>query len=97
MAVIIVSNAAAMIQTSGKLYAYIIPNADSETVAFNGTSIIYKNLTLNRMQSRRDSIRFRFRTSEADGILLYSHATQGDYIAMQVVRNKLILNMNLGL
>lgn len=44
----------------------------------------------------QESIRFRFKTSVANGIILYSRGTQGDYIALQMKENRLILNLDLG-
>ena len=58
--------------------------------------MIYKNLTYNRIQSKRDDIRFRLRTTEADGVIIYSHGTQGDFFALQIVKNRMLLNINLG-
>ncbi|CAG7823734.1 unnamed protein product [Allacma fusca] len=68
----------------------------AETLSFNGTSMVWKNLTYYPIQSRQDTIKFRFRTSDSNGILLYSRGTQGDYLALQIVENRMILNINLG-
>lgn len=46
--------------------------------------------------STRESIKFRFKTSNANGIVLYSRGTQGDYLAMQLKDNRMLLNMDLG-
>lgn len=68
----------------------------SETLSFNGTSIVYRNLTRYPIRSRRDVINFRFRTALPDGVLIYSKGTQSDYFALQLVDNRLVLNINLG-
>ena len=58
--------------------------------------MVWKNLTYYPIQSRHDVIKFRFRTTEANGILIYSRGTQGDYVALQIVENRMMLNINLG-
>lgn len=44
----------------------------------------------------RDVIQFRLRTTEADGVLIYGQGTQGDFLALQLNQNKMVLNINLG-
>jgi contactin associated protein-like 2 len=68
----------------------------SETLYFNGSSLVYRNLTYHPIQSRKDVIKFRFKTAQPDGILIYSKGTQSDFFALQLVDNRLILNVNLG-
>lgn len=41
-------------------------------------------------------IRFRFKTTNSNGLVLYSRGTQGDYIALQLRDNRMVLNMDLG-
>lgn len=48
------------------------------------------------IETDRHSIRFRFKTNNADGILMYSRGTQGDFIAVQLRDNKMLLNIDLG-
>ena len=39
---------------------------------------------------------FRFKTNKENGIILYSRGSQGDHFALQLVENRLLLNVNLG-
>lgn len=48
------------------------------------------------ISASRESIRFRFKTSTANGVVLYSRGTQGDYVALQLRDNRMLLNINLG-
>ena len=48
------------------------------------------------MASLRDTVRLRFKTNHENGVILYSRGSQGDYIALQLVENRLLLNINLG-
>lgn len=63
---------------------------------FNGTALLKTDLLRDPIYSSRESIRFRFKTSTANGILLYSKGTQGDYIALQLRDNRMLLNIDLG-
>ncbi|KAJ2951870.1 hypothetical protein O0L34_g4113 [Tuta absoluta] len=68
----------------------------AETLYFNGTSLVKMDLLRDPISASRESIRFRFKTSTASGALLYSRGTQGDYIALQLRDNRLVLNIDLG-
>nr|CAG4643694.1 EOG090X00DN [Lepidurus arcticus] len=68
----------------------------ADVLHFAGNSLVRKNLTLVPVSSRRDKLNFRFRTNRADGLLLYSRGTQGDYLALQLLQNRLVLNLNIG-
>ncbi|KAK0157552.1 hypothetical protein PV328_011281 [Microctonus aethiopoides] len=68
----------------------------SDVIAFNGTSIVRMDLLREPIETDRHSIRFRFKTNNADGIILYARGTQGDFIAVQLRDNKMLLNTDLG-
>lgn len=46
--------------------------------------------------SFKDDFRFRFRTNEAYGNILYGKGIQGDLLALQLINNKLLLTLDLG-
>ncbi|XP_028165435.1 neurexin-4 [Ostrinia furnacalis] len=68
----------------------------ADTLYFNGTSLIKVDLLRDPISASREVVRFRFKTSTASGALLYSRGTQGDYIALQLRDNRLVLNIDLG-
>lgn len=68
----------------------------AETLNFNGTSLVSFDLLRDPISASRETIQFRFKTSHANGVLLYSKGTQGDYYALQLYENRMILNINLG-
>lgn len=70
--------------------------AAADNFNFNGNSLIEWNLREYPIVSTRDSFGFRLRTNVANGVILYSRGTQGDYIALQLRDNRLALNINLG-
>lgn len=68
----------------------------AETVYFNGTALMSLDLLRDPISASRETIQFRFKTSHANGILMYSKGTQGDFFALQLYENRIILNINLG-
>ncbi|KAF4517229.1 hypothetical protein B566_EDAN005283 [Ephemera danica] len=43
-----------------------------------------------------ETIRFRFKTNNADGVLIYARGSQGDYIVLQLKDNRMLLSLDLG-
>lgn len=77
-----------------KLIIYLI--AVSESLYFNGTALLKKDLLREPISAFRETIRFRFKTMMANGVILYSRGTQKDYIALQLRDNRMLLNIDLG-
>ncbi|CAK9800818.1 Nrx-IV, partial [Anthophora quadrimaculata] len=71
-------------------------NYASDVLSFNGSSLLRYDLLREPIETDRHFIRFRFKTNNADGILMYSRGTQGDYIALQLRDNRMLLNIDLG-
>lgn len=69
---------------------------DADNLYFNGTALLKLDLLRDPISASRESIRFRFKTSTANGVVLYSRGTQGDYLALQLRDNRMLLNINLG-
>lgn len=63
---------------------------------FNGSSFISLDLLRDPISATRETIKFRFKTSHANGIVLYARGTQGDFLALQLKENRMVLNLNLG-
>ena len=61
-----------------------------DVLHFNGTALIRRDLSRHPVASLRDIFRFRFKTNKENGIILYSRGSQGDYIALQLVENRLL-------
>lgn len=68
----------------------------SNLVSFNGSSLIQWDLLHHPLNTDRHSLRFRFKSNNADGVLMYSRGTQGDFFALQVRDNRMLLNIDLG-
>ncbi|XP_019763354.2 neurexin-4 isoform X1 [Dendroctonus ponderosae] len=68
----------------------------AQNMYFNGTSLLKLDLLRDPIAALRETIKFRFKTAAANGVLLYSRGTQGDYIALQLRENRMLLNIDLG-
>uniref|UniRef100_A0A8D8V989 Neurexin-4 n=2 Tax=Cacopsylla melanoneura TaxID=428564 RepID=A0A8D8V989_9HEMI len=71
-------------------------NYVSENLFFNGSSLVRWNLREWPIAAARESIRFRLKTNVDNGVLMYSRGTQGDFFALQLRDNRLLLNLDLG-
>ncbi|KAK4880883.1 hypothetical protein RN001_004202 [Aquatica leii] len=69
---------------------------ESDVMYFNSTALIALDLLSEPIAAYRETIRFRFKTGSANGVLLYSRGTLGDYIAVQLRDNRMVLNVDLG-
>ncbi|KAJ3619660.1 hypothetical protein MTP99_005324 [Tenebrio molitor] len=69
---------------------------EADDMYFNGTSLLKLDLMRDPVSASRESIRFRFKTAVASGVVLYSRGTQGDYIALELRDNRLLLKIDLG-
>lgn len=58
--------------------------------------MIRRDLSKYPVTSLRETIRLRFKTNKEDGVLVYARGSQGDYLALQLAENRLVLNVNLG-
>lgn len=54
------------------------------------------DLLRDPVAATRETIKFRFKTAYQNGVILYSKGTQGDYIALQLIENRMVLNIDLG-
>ncbi|XP_017770023.1 PREDICTED: neurexin-4 isoform X1 [Nicrophorus vespilloides] len=68
----------------------------SDNLYFNGTALLRMDLLRDPISASRESFRFRFKTAAANGIVIYSRGTQGDYLAVQIRDNRMLLNIDLG-
>ena len=69
---------------------------ESHVISFNGSALVRWDLLREPIETDRHSIRFRFKTNNADGVVLYSRGTQGDFLALQLRDNRMLLNIDLG-
>ncbi|XP_058793266.1 neurexin-4 [Phymastichus coffea] len=65
-------------------------------IAFNGSAMLRWDMLRESLETDRHSMRFRFKTNNADGVIMYSRGSQGDFFALQLRENRMLLNINLG-
>lgn len=72
---------------------------DGESATFDGRSRITYDISGadQYVQTRSDSVKLRFRTNEANGLLIYADGNQGDYFILEMIRGKLYFHIDLGL
>lgn len=73
---------------------FVFQSTNNDNRYFNGSSLARLDLLRDPISALRETIRFRFKTTHLNGVLLYSCGTQGDYIAIQLKENRLVLNIN---
>ena len=56
---------------------------------FNGSQYIAYPIPSHEIGSTSDRIELSFKTAEPYGVLLYSGGTQGDFVALEIIRGKL--------
>jgi len=77
----------------------VLPSfSDGEAATFDGSSrITYDISGPNQwVQTREDYIRLRFKTNQANGLLIFAAGNQGDYIVLEMIRGQLFVNLDLG-
>ncbi|KAL3247876.1 hypothetical protein MRX96_056793 [Rhipicephalus microplus] len=69
---------------------------EAEALQLDGKSYVVMDLNRRPVTSTEDTLRLRFRTNHADGLLLYSYGSQRDSFTLQLVHNKLLFSVDLG-
>lgn len=77
------------VQISGCSYS-------AEVLGFDGQSMILLNLRKKQIDSLEGHIQLRFRTSSPDANILYATGEDGDILAVQLIKNKLVYFVDLG-
>ncbi|XP_071943544.1 neurexin-4-like [Antedon mediterranea] len=72
--------------------------ADPSVASFDGSNYISYNVEKGRYRIDKTEwhVTFRFRTTEANGVIMAGYGTQSDYLVFQLVRGQLMVNLNLG-
>ncbi|XP_033114751.1 neurexin-4-like isoform X2 [Anneissia japonica] len=72
--------------------------ADSSVAMFEGSNYISYNVEKPRYHivETEWNVTFRFRTTEANGVIMAGYGTQGDYLVFQLIQGQLMINVNLG-
>ena len=73
-------------------------SADGEGATFDGASRITYDISGEEqyVQTRSDHLKLRFRTNQADGLLLFADGNQGDFAILEMIRGRLYYHIDLG-
>ena len=63
---------------------------------FDGRSSLLYRFNQKSMSTVKDVISLRFKSRQAEGVLLHGEGQRGDYITLELHRAKLALYLNLG-
>lgn len=82
------------VQQKRQCSCFCLPGAD--VISFDGHGVISYRFRSKKMKIAKDVISLKFRTTAADGVLVYGEGQQGDYISLELSRARLQLSINLG-
>uniref|UniRef100_A0A672GZC1 Contactin associated protein-like 5a n=1 Tax=Salarias fasciatus TaxID=181472 RepID=A0A672GZC1_SALFA len=68
----------------------------SDVADFDGRSSLLYRFNQKSMSTVKDVISLRFKSRQAEGVLLHGEGQRGDYITLELHRGKLALYLNLG-
>uniref|UniRef100_A0A8C5I835 Contactin associated protein-like 5a n=1 Tax=Gouania willdenowi TaxID=441366 RepID=A0A8C5I835_GOUWI len=68
----------------------------SDVADFDGRSSLLYQFNQKSMSTFKDVISLRFKSRQAEGVLLHGEGQRGDYITLELHRGKLALYLNLG-
>lgn len=63
---------------------------------FDGRSSLLYRFNQKSMSTVKDVISLRFKSRQAEGVLLHGEGQRGDYITLELHRGRLALHLNLG-
>ena len=69
---------------------------ESDVADFDGRSSLLYRFNQKSMSTVKDVISLRFKSRQAEGVLLHGEGQRGDYITLELHRAKLALYLNLG-
>ncbi|KAL2087594.1 hypothetical protein ACEWY4_016422 [Coilia grayii] len=67
----------------------------SDVADFDGRSALLYRFNQKSMSTVKDVISLRFRSQQADGVLVHGEGQRGDHITLELLQGKLILQLNL--
>lgn len=70
--------------------------AESYVADFDGRSSLLYRFNQKSMSTLKDVISLRFKSHQAEGVLLHGEGQRGDYITLELHRGRLDLYLNLG-
>lgn len=70
--------------------------SESDVADFDGHSALLYRFNQKSTSTVKNVISVRFRSRQANGVLLHGEGQRGDYITLELQRGRLALRLNLG-
>jgi hypothetical protein len=70
--------------------------SESDVADFDGRSSLLYRFNQKSMSTVKDVISLRFKSRQAEGVLLHGEGQRGNYITLELHRARLALYLNLG-
>lgn len=77
-------------------FSYFDFLSESYVADFDGRSALLYRFNQKSMSTVKDVISLRFKSHQAEGVLLHGEGQRGDYITLELHRGRLDLYLNLG-
>lgn len=75
---------------------FFFPFSESYVADFDGRSSLLYRFNQKSMSTVKDVISLRFKSHQAEGVLLHGEGQRGDYITLELHRGRLDFYLNLG-
>lgn len=72
------------------------PRQESYVADFDGRSSLLYRFNQKSMSTVKDVVSLRFKSHQAEGVLLHGEGQRGDYMTLELHRGRLDLYLNLG-
>lgn len=79
---------------SNTIFLFLL--TDSDTIYLDGKSSILYRFHQKSMSTTKDVISLKFKSMQSDGMLLHGEGRNGDRIALELIKGRLWLIINLG-
>ncbi len=74
----------------------LLSSSESDVADFDGRSAILYRFNQKSTSTVKDVISLRFRSHQAEGVLVHGEGQRGDFLTLELQKGRLILHLNLG-
>lgn len=74
----------------------LLSSSESDVADFDGRSALLYRFNQKSTSTVKDVISLRFRSHQAEGVLVHGEGQRGDFLTLELHRGRLILHLNLG-
>lgn len=74
----------------------LLSSSESDVADFDGRSALLYRFNQKSTSTVKDVISLRFRSHQAEGVLVHGEGQRGDFLTLELQKGRLILHLNLG-